>query len=323
MSDSDFLAYRFPGESEIQLLSGRFQKIQVREYVPESGDFVVRPFDGEHIHILKNGKTADWSDFQVQGFLPASVPNDKATHLESVQRAIQQIQLGSIEKVVLSRTDTTMVEESPDLKSKFLRLEEVYPKAFICLLVSNRMGCWLGASPEPLIDQFEIAALAGSIELGASWSEKEITEHQLVSDYISSHLKSSGIVYEASEILEKPMGHIKHLYRKFRLPGSLKLMEQMQLAEALHPTPAVCGIPLQQTRALIHQLENYRRELYTGYWGKVEDSQLRLYVNLRLCSLGKNAITFYAGGGINVLSDPEKEWEETNHKIALLKKYIL
>ncbi len=87
----------------------------------------------------------------------------------------------------------------------------------------------------------------------------------------------------------------------------------------MHPTPAVCGIPLDSAKQFIKQTEGYDRKYYTGFLGPCNvNGKTNLFVNLRCAELFANNINLYIGGGITKDSIPEKEWEETELKSKTL-----
>ena len=96
----------------------------------------------------------------------------------------------------------------------------------------------------------------------------------------------------------------------------------MNIARSLHPTPAVNGVPKEQSKRLIKQIElegsNQDRSLYSGFIGLVSETSSRLYVNLRCCELTNKNAHIYAGGGYTLRSNVENEWEETERKSETL-----
>ncbi len=118
-----------------------------------------------------------------------------------------------------------------------------------------------------------------------------------------------------------------------------------EIISALHPTPAVCGLPKEKAKKFILSEENYDREFYTGFLGElnlqknVQRSRTRrnvenlayravkketgLYVNLRCMKIEDGKAVLFVGGGITKDSVPEDEWEETVNKAQTMKKVLL
>jgi isochorismate synthase len=116
------------------------------------------------------------------------------------------------------------------------------------------------------------------------------------------------------------------------------------LVTALHPTPAVCGLPLTDAKRFIQDNEKYQRAYYTGFLGELnykeertrnrnrrnqENSAYRsvvrtseLYVNLRCMQKVGDSFIIYVGGGITADSDPKKEWQETESKAQTMLRLL-
>ena len=91
----------------------------------------------------------------------------------------------------------------------------------------------------------------------------------------------------------------------------------------MHPTPAVCGIPKQESLHFIGKNEGYDRGFYSGVVGMLNpDGKTDLYVNLRCANITGHKIVLYAGGGILASSDMESEWQETEEKMKTIGNVI-
>jgi isochorismate synthase len=96
----------------------------------------------------------------------------------------------------------------------------------------------------------------------------------------------------------------------------------------LHPTPAVCGLPKEDSKKFIIENENYDRSYYTGYLGELNTRSVNnelssdLYVNLRSMQIENENAYVYIGCGITKDSDPEKEWEESVNKSMTMKRVL-
>jgi isochorismate synthase len=91
------------------------------------------------------------------------------------------------------------------------------------------------------------------------------------------------------------------------------------MLQLLHPTAAVCGMPLEPALAFLKEHEGYDREFYAGYLGPVNvNNNINLFVNLRCMKLLYRKARLYAGAGVTIDSMPDKEWEETEIKFNTL-----
>ena len=105
------------------------------------------------------------------------------------------------------------------------------------------------------------------------------------------------------------------------MPDNKKLGK---LLKRLHPTPAVCGLPKEETYRFIRKNEGYDRSYYSGFIGWLNpDEKSNLYVNLRCMNILSDAFVLYAGGGILASSETESEWLETEAKMQTMMHLIL
>lgn len=176
---------------------------------------------------------------------------------ERIQTLLDHIAAGELEKAVLARCATHAVDWDP--LTLLRRLIQLQPHAFHFFLQPTPTAAFLGASPERLYrrrgDALETEALAGTRRRGATpeddatlerallASRKDAREHEVVRQYILSRLAPlSEKVQSASERSVRRLAHVIHL----QTPVTAQLKEGIRdaaLLAALHPTPAVCGMP--------------------------------------------------------------------------------
>ena len=101
------------------------------------------------------------------------------------------------------------------------------------------------------------------------------------------------------------------------------------LIRALHPTPAVCGLPRENAKQFILENEQYNRSFYTGFLGelnfqknKTVSESSSLFVNLRCMNIIDKKVSIFVGGGITKDSNAKKEWEETVSKSKVMKRVL-
>ena len=236
-----------------------------------------------------------------------------------VQKGINAIVENQFEKVVLSRKIEIPNDTINSIES-FKNLANTYSTAFRYLFYHPQIGLWMGATPEQLVKikngEFYTMALAGTQPYSEHivWGEKEIKEQELVTDFIKNQIEDKVDTIKISDAITHRAGSIVHL--KTDISGSIKSsIQPLDLVKALHPTSAVCGMPLQQARSFILEHEGYDRKYYSGYlgeWKGMENSDL--FVNLRCCEFLENAVAVYVGCGITKDSIPEHEFIETFNK---------
>ncbi|SNS71538.1 isochorismate synthase [Ekhidna lutea] len=254
-----------------------------------------------------------------------------------VERAVAEIQKGTFEKVVLSRFKDEEIPSDFSSWQFFETISAQYENAFCSLSFIPGKGMWIGASPELLIsddhDSFKTVALAGTKRLGngqklseIAWTQKEIEEQALVSRYIINCFKKIRL-REFHEHGPKTIqaGNLAHLKTEFVVDYSEVTFEDLadQMLELLHPTSAVCGMPIEHAKPWIKEVENYDREFYSGFLGPVNfEDATSLFVNLRCMKVMDGYIRFFAGAGLTEDSDPQKEYEETEIKMNVLESLL-
>lgn len=259
------------------------------------------------------------------------------TFIEAVKEAIQEIQNEEFEKVVLSRTKDVPLPEDFNAWEFFSTINEKYVNAFCSLSFIPGKGVWIGATPELLIannkERFKTVSLAGTKRLEVNqelseiaWTQKEIEEQAFVSRYVINCFKKIRLrefhEHGPKTIKAGTLAHLKTEFEvKFDEVSYDGLAEQM--LELLHPTSAVCGMPIEKVKPWIASKEKYDREFYSGFLGPVNiEESTDLFVNLRCVKIDDGLIRFYAGAGITEDSNPAKEMEETELKMNVLKSLI-
>ena len=175
---------------------------------------------------------------------------------------------------------------------------------------------------------FHTVALAATQPLTAAvtprtaiWRQKEIEEQALVARYIVNCFKHLRLrEYHETGPRTVIAGQLLHLLTDFEV--NLRNVPFPNLGtdmlRLLHPTSAVGGMPKAAALHFLRTHEGYDRAYYSGFLGPVNVAApgvARLYVNLRCLQLRPNEAILYAGTGLTVDSDPEREWQETEMKL--------
>ena len=322
-----FAIYRKPGESTINLLTQSDGRIHYLRDHSERG-FVMAPFSTtEKAIILYPDQYRQLDIVAGQGEFEQSVhqlipgDQDKSRHIKLLNNAISAIQSGTLEKVVLARKIGFEMDRIPF--HVFENLLQKHPDAFCYLWYHPSIGLWTGASPELLLsieeNNLTTFSLAGTLEYQAgvdpNWTDKELEEQKLVTCYILDKLAKLSVEAEVSKAESVKAGKLWHL--RSVINARLRANMENAVLEALHPTPAVCGVPLDAAKQYIEINEGIDRKYYCGYLGElnlVKQSDIELYVNLRCMEYNDNKAYVYVGGGITSLSVPQVEWQETEAK---------
>jgi isochorismate synthase len=251
-----------------------------------------------------------------------------------VAEGIRQIEAGVLEKIVPSRFKEVELPKTFDLLQAFDSLCDKHPNAMVSLFSSPNTGTWLGATPELLVSidrdsKFKTHALAGTLPYSpdinlksVAWTQKEIEEQALVCRYIINCFKKIRLrEYQEHGPKTIVAGNVMHLKTDYEV--DMKEVNFPQLGSVmlklLHPTSAVCGMPLEASMKFLEANEGYDREFYSGYLGPVNyQNESSIFVNLRCMQLLEDKARLYAGAGVTIDSIPEKEWEETEMKMRSL-----
>jgi len=248
---------------------------------------------------------------------------DQRNYEYGVAHAVDTMDNGPLEKVVLSRTVTTPLEDElvPEL---FLSALDLYQQAFVALVHTPDHGTWLGASPERFIsaleDTIRVDAMAATRRADDApnepdeWSVKERHEQALVTKGILGNMIDLGLRETHTfgpEVIGA--GNLAHL--RTTIQADLGGRSLADLVLALHPTAAVCGTPRKMALEYLLSMERHQRQLYCGFWGPWSaDGETELFVNLRCMKINNGSATLFTGAGIVKNSDPRNEWEETANK---------
>jgi len=269
-----------------------------------------------------------------------------AEYERAVATAVERLRAGELDKVVLARS---------------LRLRTAGPVEVAALLANlaadNRTGytyavdlpaaglgrrTLVGATPEMLLSRTGLRVvanpLAGSIPrhpdpeqdrrraAALAASVKDRDEHRVVTEAVVDALRpfcrTLTVPDEPSLVSTDAVWHLStRITGELADPG----ISSLRLACALHPTPAVCGMPFELARDTIAELEPFDRGFYAGATGWCDaDGDGQWVVAIRCAEIAEpdpsagSTITLYSGAGIMPASQPHLELAETSAKFRTL-----
>jgi menaquinone-specific isochorismate synthase len=256
---------------------------------------------------------------------------DKNEWQQNIGTALQLIKEGMLEKIVLARRTTLQFDKKIDSFALFNQLSKNYSNSFCFYFQLNFNSSFMGITPEMLFyregDKMQGEAIAGtrprSIDLQEDErlgkelvsSKKDLREHGWVLNEIENNFKTICENWQriSSNMITK-QAYVQHLYTQFS--GILKKnIQDYQILELFHPTPAVAGFPKSPSIKHIDALEKFDRGWYAGPIGWMSRKKTTFAVALRSALIQANQAFLYAGAGIVNGSEADKEWHEIENKL--------
>ncbi len=273
--------------------------------------------------------TADWMPSTEMPILPEClIRNDSPTFekwWKIVTDAKLKIDSGEFRKIVLARQTTLTFNDVIDPVELLKGLMSMGAHTSLFMVQLDAKTAFLGASPEKLFTRIDrricTEALAGTIALREQWSPKEFAEVEIVRNFLQKQLQTccSDLRWAAPE--ERPFAHLRHLYHQ--LEGDLKgYITDKMLIEELHPTPALGGFPRDATMNYLLNVEPFCRGWYGAPIGLVSEKETDLAIAIRSMVVSGNQLHLFSGAGIVKDSEPTKEWEELDRKIAHILRWV-
>jgi isochorismate synthase len=331
-----FILYQKPNSN--QLLTFLQSNDEIEVWNPSSNGFIFHPFhegnivffDESKCEIIKENSNNDSKISLIENDFQSNL--NQQSFVELVTKTITFLNQNSMDKIVVSTYEE--VEITTNKLEMFQKIISNYTNAFCYWFFHPKIGEWMGATPELLLqknkNQITTVSLAGTqfYQENLVWHDKEKLEQQFVTKYIENILNKYCKNIEISEVNTVKAGKLAHL--KTKIQSTLKKEKNIQnLVKSLHPTPAVCGLPKDDALTFILKEENYNRTYYTGFLGewnkdfeRNEPQKSELYVNLRCMQMLENQANIYVGCGITIDSNPEKEFLEIVNKSKTMKFVI-
>ncbi len=270
-----------------------------------------------------------------------SLPS-RALHKQNVERALALLSdpgPAGLRKVVLARSLVCRAPGSIDADAVLRQLRQDGSVTTFAVPLpagdDGRARRLVGATPELLVARRGAAVrsrpLAGSARRGSdAAADRDIAAR--LGDSFKDRREHAAVVEAILDTLAPYCRELKALERdvvatatmlhlRTGIEGVLRdeTISVMELVEALHPTPAVCGLPKDRARAVIANLEPFDRGYYGGAVGWCDaagDSDW--FVTIRCAEISGSVARLYAGGGLVPGSEPEAELAETSAKFETL-----
>ncbi|MEA2419043.1 MAG: menaquinone-specific isochorismate synthase [Thermoleophilaceae bacterium] len=257
-----------------------------------------------------------------------------AHYEQAVERAVERIRAGELQKVVLAREVRAHSATAHDPGAVLGALRDAFPACF-CWCVGTPELAFVGASPELLVRRdgarAQTVALAGTTRRSADpavddhlgeqllRSDKDREEQAIVVRRIQRTLEPVSVWVTAADdpVLVK-VQNVQHLATPIRAQLADPL-PAVELAGMLLPTPAVGGEPREAALPLIPALEGLDRGWYAGAVGWTDLSEDGEFCVALRCALLRGEIAhLYAGCGIVRDSLASEELAESEVKLEAL-----
>lgn len=263
---------------------------------------------------------------------------ERQAYKSAVQEIRNYIRAGDVYQTVLSRKLSGVFDGDPF--QAYRRLRDINPSPYMYHLKFGDRRI-IGSSPEKLVsvrnDEVTTYPIAGTRPLGETKKEKADLRRELISDEKESaehnmlvdlarndlgRVADYGTVTVPEYMEVKEFSHVQHLVS--RVNGTLSEEKSaMDAFETVFPAGTLSGAPKIRAMEIIEELEVSRRGPYGGGVGYLSfTGDLDTCITIRSLFTYGNRLSLRAGAGIVADSDPAGEWEETNHKLAALKRAI-
>lgn len=334
---SAYAFFRLPGKceyTEVRQNDGGFEELSSYADISGKKGFIIAPFAISELCpliIIRPDvcRTHAVPEIKQQVCCDKVFIKDKEAYINDFNRFHDSLTSGTFQKIVLSRNSETKRCGAVTDKDIFLTACNLYPDMFVAMASTPYSGTWLVSTPEILIDgdgsEWHTMALAGTMRNAAEieWSEKNRREQKYVEDYIAGRLLPYVNGMNINGPYTSHAGNLVHLRSDFTF--KLRHPEALgSVIDCLHPTPAVCGLPKEETMDYIINNEHSPRYYYSGFSGMLDaDGTTHLFVSLRCMNITPEKFILYAGGGLLDASNAEKEWLETEAKMETMKRCIV
>ncbi len=266
-------------------------------------------------------------------------------YIHAVEVAKDAIASGEAIQVVLARRQSFDLPTGPDGRTidgigLYRALRRVNPSPYLFFVRTPSFEV-VGASPELLLqaegDRLTTHPIAGTRPRGATPAEdqllaeqlqrdpKEKAEHVMLVDLGRNDLgrvSRAGTVRVTKYMEVERYSHVLHLVS--HVEGRLRPdLDALDALRAVFPAGTLSGAPKVRAMQLIAAAERERRGLYGGAVGYLGyDGNLDTAITIRSAVLRAGQAHVHTGAGIVAGSVPEKEFEETEHKAAALRRAI-
>ncbi len=274
--------------------------------------------------------------FCVHGPIASSLERDE--YLPRARRVLDYIEAGDCYQTNLTREFRAACSGDP--WAFYRHLHDTNPAPMGAYL-EYPFGAVLSSSPERLLEVDGREALtrpikgtrrrrADPVEDAAAANEllasaKDRAENVMIVDLLRNDLGrvcETGSVHVRELCELESFATVHHLVSTItgRLAAGRDALDALQ---ACFPGGSITGAPKRRAMQIIDELEPHRREVYCGAIGYLAPGgRMDMNIPIRTTLVARGELRFYAGGGIVADSTPEDEFEETETKIAAIRRAV-
>ncbi|MEZ5404614.1 MAG: aminodeoxychorismate synthase component I [Verrucomicrobiia bacterium] len=329
----------FQNATQLERALARYQTVsEAKSNAPEGAAVGFITYEGDFefgfYPELKVCSASDWpfsekTFYQASGFVSSL---EEKEYIEKVQALQSYIESGDIYQANLTRQIRGNFEGST--RTLFSQMKRFSPAPFSAYLELPSRTI-LSASPELFLrfssrrvttcpikgtrPRFRDAMVDQQSAFDLIRSEKELAELIMITDLERNDLGKIceyGSVEVEELVARRSFSHVHHLMSVIQ--GWLRPeISQMEALKNCFPGGSITGAPKKRAMEIIRELEGQPRGLYTGaigYFGFNGESQFNIAI--RTLEIRENHFSFGVGSGITIDSDPQKEFQETEHKAA-------
>jgi menaquinone-specific isochorismate synthase len=250
----------------------------------------------------------------------------------SIRWSLQAFEDLRLEKIVLARKTVLSFASQLDPVMLLDRVRSIANDCYHFLFQPEKGSAFIGVTPERLLSRsgryIATEAVAGTRPRGESpaadaelidqllRSEKDRREHAYVRQSVAAAMAPLCTSFQQDEEVS-----VMKLARRLHLFSSMWGMlsdkvSDADLLRALHPTPAVGGVPTKVAMEAIAHHEPFDRGWYAGPVGWIGANASEFAVGIRSALVERSRISLFGGAGIVEGSTADGEWEEIEQKVS-------
>lgn len=259
--------------------------------------------------------------------------------ISQVKTIKEDIVAGNLLQAVLSRR--LVLRSDEQAMAVYRRLRSQNPSPYLFLLDFDDYQL-VGASPESIVRVRDgiasIRPIAGTRRRGKNTAEdeqlkqelledpKELSEHLMLVDLARNDLgrvSVPGSVRVTRNMDVEYFSHVMHIVSDVVGQIDPVAYRPIDVLKSAFPAGTVSGAPKIAAIERLSELETEERSFYGGAVGYIEpDGDLDFCISIRCALKKQSAWILQAGAGIVYASTPEREWEETEEKLAVLQRVL-